>query len=119
MRADFKRKEPRVAAKQCVIEKTIILPEEKYNYFTQHLLQDYDFIDQNRALMGEWNGAWHCLLVTGEGTEEGILVQSEGAAYARYSSVVPSVSALIVQENCERYGQTEEDQTENHGQQMI
>lgn len=66
MRADFKRKEPRVAAKQCVVEKTIILPAEKYDYFTQNLLQDYDFIDQNRALMGEWDGAWHCLLVTGK-----------------------------------------------------
>ncbi len=118
MRADFKRKEPRVTAKQCVIEKTIILPEEKYDYFTQHLLQDYDFIDQNRALMGEWDGAWHCLLVTGESMGEGILIQSEGAAYARYSSVVPSVSALIVQKNCEIYGQAEEDQTESHGQQM-
>ena len=118
MRADSKRKEPRVAAKQCVVEKTIILPAEKYDYFTQHLLQDYDFIDRNRALMGEWDGAWHCLLVTGEGMEEGILVQSEGASYARYFSVVPSVSALIVQENCERYGQAEEVQTESHGQQM-
>lgn len=32
MRADFKRKESRVAAKQCVVEKTIILPAEKYDY---------------------------------------------------------------------------------------
>ena len=118
MRADFKRKEPRVAAKQCVVEKTIILPAEKYDYFTQNLLQDYDFIDQNRALMGEWDGAWHCLLVTGESMEEGILVQSEGASYARYSSVVPSVSAFIAQENCGRYGQEEGEQIESRAQQM-
>lgn len=99
MRAEFKRKEPEVRAKECVIEKVIRLPGEEYAAFTQAMLCDYDFITENAGLMGAWDGAWHCLLVTGEGVEEGVLVQNEGASYARYSSFVPSVSALLTQEN--------------------
>lgn len=119
MRADFRRKEPRVAAKKCVIEKTIVLSAEEYDHFTNHLLHDHDFIEQNRELMGEWDGAWHCLLVTGEGVEEGVLVQSEGTSYARYSALVPSVSALIVQENRMGCGQETEEPVKECSQQMI
>lgn len=35
-------------------------------------------------LMCEKDGVWHCLLVTGEGMEDGVLVESEGSSYARY-----------------------------------
>ena len=97
----------------------IVLPNAEYDYFTRHLLHDYDFIDENRELMGEWDGAWHCLLVTGENTGEGVLVQSEGSSYARYSAFVPSVSGLIIQEKCEKYGHRENTQAEKYCQQMI
>ncbi|MDE7416290.1 MAG: hypothetical protein K2N44_08320 [Lachnospiraceae bacterium] len=119
MRADFRRKEPEVAARECVIEKVIVLPDEEYDFFTKHLLHDYDFIDQNRGMMGEWNGAWHCLLVTGDNAGEGVLVQSEGASYARYSAFVPFVSDLIVQENCMECGREVTTQTEGCSQQMV
>lgn len=119
MRADFRRKEPEVAVNECVIEKVIVLPDAEYDYFTQHLLHDYDFIDENRGLMGEWNGAWHCLLVTGDKAVEGVLVQSEGSSYARYSAFVPSVSDLIVQEKCVKYGYRETGQSEGCSQQMV
>ena len=79
----------------------------------------YDFIDENRELMGEWDGAWHCLLVTGENTGDGVLVQSEGSSYARYSAFVPSVSGLIVQEKCEKYGHRENAQTKGYSQQIL
>lgn len=115
MRAEFKRKEPEVRAKECVIEKTIKLTENEYAAFTQHLLKDYDFIDQNKELMMEKDGVWHCILVTGEGMDEGVLVQSEGASYARYSSFVPSVSAWMEQENC----MEQEMETDSYKQQMM
>ena len=40
---------------------------------------------------------WHCLLVTGEGMEDGVLVESEGSSYARYSAFVPSVKEIMEQ----------------------
>lgn len=118
MRAEFNRKEPWVKAKECVIEKVIRLSAEEYAAFTQSLLHDYDFIEENRELMGEKDGVWHCLLVTGEGMEEGVLVQSEGASYARYSSFVPSVSVLIAQENCMDRAEEMKEQEEGVCQQM-
>lgn len=36
-----------------------------------------------------------CILVTGENTMEGILVESEGADYARYSAFLSDVRTII------------------------
>ena len=45
----------------------------------------------------EKDGVWHCLLVAGEGMDEGVLVESEGSAYARYSAFVPFAQEIIRQ----------------------
>lgn len=37
---------------------------------------------------------YHCLLVTGEGRRDGVLVEAEGYDYARYASYVPDAAAL-------------------------
>ena len=37
------------------------------------------------------------LLVAGEGMDEGVLVESEGSAYARYSAFVPFAQEIIRQ----------------------
>jgi hypothetical protein len=41
----------------------------------------------------------HCLLVTGESREDGILVESEGYDYARYAAHVPHVHTIIAAQN--------------------
>ena len=97
MRAVFLRKEPEVIASEFCVEKVITLSAEEYAAFIQNLLHNYDFIRDHTDLMCEKDGVWHCLLVTGEGMEEGILVESEGSAYARYSAFVPSIKELIEQ----------------------
>ena len=97
MRAVFFRKEPEIEANEFCVEKVITLSAEEYESFTKHLIHDYDFIRDNVDLMCEKDGVWHCLLVTGEGMDEGVLVQSEGAYYARYFSFVPSVKGILEQ----------------------
>ena len=97
MRAVFLRKEPEVLASEFCVEKVITLPAEKYTAFSQNLLRDHDFIREHADLMREKDGVWHCLLVAGEGMEEGILVESEGSAYARYYAFVPCVKEIIEQ----------------------
>ena len=52
---------------------------------------------ENVDLMYEKDGVWHCLLVAGEGMDEGVLVESEGSAYARYSAFVPFAQEIIRQ----------------------
>lgn len=97
MRAIFFRKESEIRAREFTLTKVITLPIEQYTAFTQNLLQDYDFIRENVDLMGEKDGVWQCILVTGDGTDEGVLVESEGASYARYAAFVPSVKVIIEQ----------------------
>ncbi len=116
MRAVFSRKEPEIVANEFKVEKVIVLPENDYLYFAENLMKQYDFIEKNVELMYEQSGVWHCVLVTGDGTDEGILVESEGSAYARYSAFVPSISDIMQQleETCEvdktEIGQKESDQ---------
>ena len=48
-----------------------------------------------------------------------VLCRARGSSYARYSAFVPSVSGLIIQEKCEKYGHRENTQAEKYCQQMI
>ena len=41
---------------------------------------------------------WHCLLIKGEHSREGILVEAEGYSYARYAAHVPDCSLVRVGE---------------------
>ena len=99
MRAVFSRKEPKIEAKEFCVEKVIMLPAGEYESFTNHLMHRHDF-------MYEKDGVRHCLLVTGEGMEEGVLVESEGSSYARYFAFVPSVSGILEQEQAVKETQT-------------
>ncbi len=95
MRAAFRRKETELDVRECVIEKMILLPENEYRYFTKHMCSDYDFIRENKELMKVKGDVWHCILVAGEESREGVLVESEGADYARYSAFVPDAGSYI------------------------
>lgn len=97
MRAHFRRKECEVDVCEAVVRKIITLPKEEYMFFTENLMDGYDFIKDNVDLMYEKDGVWNCILVTGEGVNEGVLVESEGAGYARYSAFVPVVNEIIEQ----------------------
>lgn len=99
MIALFMRKESEIEAQEAVVEKVIVLPKEEYIHFTENLMHDYDFLKENANVMYEENDVWHCVLVTGEGVNEGVLVESEGASYARYSAFVPVVNEIIEQFN--------------------
>ena len=92
----FRRKDKEIETTPCVVEKIIELGQKKYTHFRQHLLDDYDFLSENRESMYvDTDGVSHCLLVLGEGSKEGILVESEGSSYARYSAYVPHARTLV------------------------
>lgn len=94
------RKEPCFDVRDCYIEKVIVLPELKYRYFRSHMLESYDFIAENVGLMYseylcDHYYLEHCLLIMGEDSEDGILVESEGSDYARYTSYQPNIKSYI------------------------
>lgn len=94
--ANWQRKEPELSADECKIEAVVELDDYQFRSFSHHMLDNYDFIrDHVDAMYRDRDGLDHCLLVLGEGHEEGILVESEGCAYARYSSLLPNARSFM------------------------
>lgn len=94
----LRRKDNEVDVVPCTVEKSVTLSAEEFAHFSQNLMNDYDFIRENIDRMyQDENGVNHCLLVLGEGCADGILVESEGSTYARYSAFVPNARQLLRQ----------------------
>ena len=97
--AQFRRKEPVLQQDEGEIEKVVELSREEFHHFKNNLLDDYDFISENSDLMCvDKMGTIHCILVLGDDYEEGILVNSEGSSYARYSALLPNARSFIEQQ---------------------
>jgi len=97
--ATFRRKEVDHEAKPCVVEEIIELPANKFAHFMTHLMEYQPFITENAERMKvDMDGVYHCLLVLGEDHDDGILVESEGADYARYSAFIPNARQIVEQD---------------------
>lgn len=99
IRALFRRKEPEL--KDYTFNCVVVLPTSEYEHFQKNLLNDYDFIRMNKDRMGVRDGVPHCILVVGERSQDGILVNSEGASYARYTAHFPGAAAYLQQQRQE------------------
>lgn len=96
MQAMFERKPSDFMPHEFEIAKTVQLPAAQFQSLLVAPLRDYDFIKEHADLMYcDENHVFHCLLLTGEGRTDGLLVESDGAAYCRYAAYVPAVSGLI------------------------
>lgn len=97
--AQFRRKEPVLQQDECEIDKVVELSRDEFHSFKNNLLDDYDFISENKDFMYiDKMGTIHCLLVLGDDYDEGILVNSEGSSYARYSALLPNARSFIEQQ---------------------
>ena len=96
MKANFIRKAVNyelIPQDEFVIQKEVLIEPELFETFIKNPLDDYDFIKENIELMYCDNeGAFHCILVTSEQHDFGILVESEGYHYARYTAYLPKTS---------------------------
>ncbi len=83
-----------------VEQESLAVETAEFDSFAAHLTRDCDFIRENKDLMGhDPDGPMHCLLVTGEGREDGILAQASGYDYARYAAHVPHAHSIIAAQN--------------------
>lgn len=72
-----------------IIEKVINLTEREFKVFSDRLLDDYKFIKENIDIMYvDKDNVWHVIMVTTESIDYGILINSEGSRYAKYSGYV-------------------------------
>ncbi|MDY5326679.1 MAG: DUF6329 domain-containing protein [Gemmiger sp.] len=84
-----------------VIEQVVLLSEAEFSRYKETgLLTDKAFISESSSLQHFDPGdeCWHCLLVKGEHSRDGLLVCSEGYNYARYAAYVGDCSRLILPE---------------------
>lgn len=96
LKAVFERKISEFPVRDCVIENIVELPATEYTHFRSNLIRDADFIAENKNRMyQDENGIQHCLLVLGENSTEGVLIQSEGYDYARYASLLPGARDFV------------------------
>lgn len=89
MKVRFERKtskEQLLPQDEFVIEIVVEISNRKFSKYLEKTLDDYDFIEENKDLMYvDSNNVWHCIFVTVKELDFGILIQSEGYSWARYS----------------------------------
>ena len=79
------------------VEQIVVLSDEQYRQFQERgLVEDQIFLfDYNDKMWFDPGDlCWHCVLVKGETSGDGILVEAEGYSYARYAAFAPDCSRL-------------------------
>ena len=90
------RKEPEFRTRTCVVEKAIAVPHTKFIDLKENTLQNNDLIAENIDLMYcDSANKYHCLLIYDEEQGDGLLIESEGADYARYAQYIPRAKELV------------------------
>ena len=107
---DIKNQDPRRTTSERQmnfrVEMAVVLEDTQYGQFKKIGLQeDHIFLFKNNDKM--WFDpdvlCWHCLLVKGENSKDGILVEAEGYAHARYAAFVPNCDRLRLKDVPVRY----------------
>ncbi|MDE6665106.1 MAG: hypothetical protein K2K14_02805 [Ruminococcus sp.] len=104
-----------------VVEKAIPLSANEFACLKNNLLRDNELISKNKDLMYiDDNEVHHCLLFYDNDNGDGILVDSSGYDYARYSQYIPGAKSLVesmgnAEEIIEKTVDSEETETEEFG----
>ncbi len=80
---------------QIEVEKVIPLYGKRFEQMRDHPLEDAPEIIENRDLMYMESNTAHCILFLDANGSDGILVEAEGADYARKSQFIPNARAII------------------------
>ena len=97
-KAKFERKANVLDVTDTDIVGVVTLGKEPFAWFSERLLDDYDFIADYAREAYDDGERKHCLLVLSEGEDDGILVCSEGIFYARYSAYLPKARQILESE---------------------
>ena len=76
LNAELKKKHDAFNTRPFEVNKVIELPMDEYAAFCDDLLEPQSFIKENAAFMTIEEGIHHCLLVMGEGSSDGIRLNS-------------------------------------------
>lgn len=88
-------KEPCHEPDKCVVEKAIPIPHSEFKKINSKLLEPNYYISKYKELMLEADGINHCILLYDKSSGDGLLVNSEGFGYARYSQYIPHAKDIV------------------------
>lgn len=81
--------------KRCAVEKVIEVSDPEFKAFAENPMKRNYYIPQYKDLMGYYDDIYHGVLFVNEQSGDGLLVNSEGCDYARYSQYIPNVRGII------------------------
>ena len=96
LNAVMNRKADCYETKKCVVEKVIDVHETEFKKMLEKPLERNYYLAPYRSLMGFYDDAYHCLLFVDQKSGDGLLVNSEGSDYARYSQYIPNAKDIIL-----------------------
>lgn len=95
LNADLNYKAVDYAPEKCVVEKVIEVSESEFRKFYEKPLKSNYYLAPYKSLMGFYDESYHCVLFVNRDSGDGLLVNSEGADYARYSQLIPNARDII------------------------
>lgn len=96
LNAVMNRKADCYETKKCVVEKVIDVYETEFKKMLEKPLERNYYLEPYRSLMGFHDDAYHCVLFVDQKSGDGLLVNSEGSDYARYSQYIPNAKDIVL-----------------------
>jgi len=98
LNAVMNRKADCYETKKCVVEKVIDVYETEFKKMIEKPLERNYYLAPYRSLMGFYDNAYHCILFVDQKSGDGLLVNSEGSDYARYSQFIPNARDIVLKQ---------------------
>ena len=95
IQAELNYKQPKYEGDPCSVDRVIELPAHRFVKFTCALLENQDFIAENKSSLRHDTRVRHCLLILDADGVDGILIDPQGYDYARYSAFIPNARSLL------------------------
>mgnify|MGYP002621161687 FL=1 len=78
------------------VDNVIEAPHNEFEYFKSHLLGEHDFIADYATYMKEKATAgYHCIILLDKDGNDGIIIDTQGTDYARYSAYFPNARQAV------------------------
>lgn len=90
-------KADRFEPKKCTVEKVIEVSDSEFKKFIENPMKRNYYLPQYKDLMGYYDDSYHGVIFVNMENGDGLLVNSEGYDYARYSQYIPNARGLIRQ----------------------
>lgn len=92
--AFLNRKPSSLLPPPCQVEAVVELDAVSFENLLQRPMDDQPQITAHKSLMRCEEGVEHCVLFLGEGSQDGVLVNSEGYDWARYAAFIPGARMI-------------------------